>query len=133
DRRHQLRKKLMRILCLHKITARAYMSILGSLSSTIGLTRWAQWHIQIPQRFFLTQYKHLNLNQPIHLKSKVKEALKWRLSKPNLTKGFPLGDIPWMVVTTDASQTVSGAHLYQIYLQGKWPVYLRGASSNYLE
>ena len=125
DRVNSILCLLFRLYVKTAITARKYLSLLGTLNSTADLVDLGRLHMRPLQFHLLSKWKpHVDsLEQDIHLGPQFSYHLKWWMNPNIYTKGVPLQEPkPDFHIFTDASHVGWGAHIEPLGLlkQGLW-------------
>lgn len=115
------------------LPARAYLSLLGSLSATIPMVRWAQWNTRPLQASFLRQWDGWSMSQLIRIPEEARLSLRWWTHPDNLSRCKQIVTLHQEVVTSDASLEGWGAHYLHYAAQGRWPFKTKDVVSNILE
>lgn len=115
------------------LPARAYLSLLGSLSATIPMVRWAQWNTRPLQASFLCQWDGWSMSQSIRISEEARLSLRWWIHPGNLSRCKQIVTLHQEVVTSDASLEGWGAHYLHYAAQGRWYFRTRDVVSNVLE
>lgn len=111
-------QKMKRLLAAVLIPARACLSVLGSMSATIPMFQWAQWHTRTFQNSFLRQWNGVSMSQPIFISNQVKQSIWWWTHIHNFKRFRNIVPPPQEVVTSDASMEGWGAHFRDQAVQG---------------
>ena len=108
-----------------KISARTFLSLLGTLNSAADLIQLGRLHLRPLQLYLLSRWRpHRDpISFSVPLTTLFKEALSWWSIRPHLLMGVPLSSPePELFLVSDASQTGWGAHLEPsgAMVSGQW-------------
>ncbi|XP_077306677.1 ubiquitin-conjugating enzyme E2 U isoform X1 [Lithobates pipiens] len=126
-------QKMRRLLSASHLSARVCLSMLGSMSATIPMVQWSQWHMRTLQNSFLKQWNGVSMHQTIVISRSVKRSVWWWTHQNNLEKYKPIVPPDPEVVTSDACQSGWGGHYQDLAVQGQWQFQALGVVSNILE
>ena len=129
---------LFRVLQVQFITAREFLSMLGSLNAAADLVQLGRLHMRPLQFHLLANWKphRDSLVQPIPISHSCRVAIKWWMNPSIYVAGIPLViPAPDFHLFSDASHSSWGAHLEPLGLevQGLWDVASQDLHINNLE
>lgn len=79
------------------------MSFLSTLTASIPVLPWAQWHTRRFQYCLLSQWIHSSLYQVIQIPHSIWQYLPWWTQESNLSPDRPISPGDWIIVISDAS------------------------------
>lgn len=138
DRVNQILTLLFRTLQVKFLSARLFLSLLGTLNAAADLVPLGRLHMR-PLQFHLLSYwrpHRDSLDMAIPITQVCKDSLKWWMNPSLYLKGIPLEDPdPDFHLFSDASLSGWGAHLEPLGLtcQGSWDPEFLGLHINNLE
>ncbi|XP_068118214.1 polycystin-1-like [Hyperolius riggenbachi] len=126
-------RRVNSVKIMDSLSARQCLALLGTLTATIPMVKWAKWNIREFQTGFLHQWQGENYFQRIQMVPTMIHQLKWWTNVANLRNHHNIIPPRPMLITTDASQWGWGAHMDKRVAQGVWTTHTQNVPANIIE